>query len=421
MSKKNQLSRRSFIKTTGLAAAGASTLSAKSYSRILGANDRLNTAIVGCGGIARSHLSALLRLRESDNIEISAVCDVYKSRAQGFQDQILKVGGNPESHQDYRKVLEMSGIDYITIATPEHQHCVQTLAALDTGRHVYCEKPITRTVDEAHEVLDKVRATGLKMQVGVQGMSDDSYSSANTAIREGAIGPVIQAQIDYVRNHSAGRGPWRTGVSSDAPQPADLDWDAWLGSAPKRGWDPHRYYEWRCYQEYSGGIATDLFIHRLSRIMRACDLTYPKHIVGMGGITLWDDGRDLPDNFELMAEYPAIEGISPGMNVYVLGTMGNRRRNDHVIRGHKGSLVFNREGWEIHDEETRKVTRKHKKTGAEDIFLHHQNLHAAIRSGKPLNCPAEFGVYGITTVAGANRSWAESKLLKWDPERRNWV
>jgi len=293
--------------------------------------------------------------------------------------------------------------------------------ALEAGLHVYCEKPITRTVEEAHEVLDKVEAGGLQMQVGVQGMSDDSYSSAHDAIRQGKLGPIVQAQIDYVRNHPADQGPWRTGVDPDLPKPDDLNWKAWLGSAPRIPWDAARFFEWRCYRDYSGGIATDLFIHRLTRILKACGLTYPVRVAGFGGISLWDDGRDLPDNFEMLLDYPAVQGVTPGMSVHILGTMGNSRRNEHLIRGHKASLVFTPEGWEIIDEDTEEVLEKHEKTGAEDITLHHRNLHAAIRGDGSINCPADLGVYGLTAVAGANQSWFEKKMLSWDSEGRRWA
>ena len=119
---------------------------------------------------------------------------------------------------------------------------------------------------------------------------------------------------------STARGASPTSTPAE-PQPADLDWNAWLADAPKVAWNPHHYFEWRCYSAYSGGIATDLFIHRITRIMRACNLLYPRRVVGMGGIWQWNDGRDLPDNFEMICEYPR------GMTVYVLGTRATASRS----------------------------------------------------------------------------------------------
>jgi predicted dehydrogenase len=269
-------------------------------------------------------------------------------------------------------------------------------------------------------VLDKVRESGLKLQVGVQGMSDDSYSSAQAAIKAGKLGPVVEAQIDYVRPATE-LGPWRTGVDPDLPQPPDLDWETWLGPAPSRPWSAQRFFEWRVYRDYSGGIATDLFIHRLTRILRACDLGLPTRVVGMGGIYLWKDGRDLPDNLEMLAEYPAVDGVTPGMTVHVLGTMANGRSNDHVIRGRDASLIFTREGWDIEDQVTGEVVEQHQKTGAEDVRLHHRNLHSAIRGDEPLLCDAEMGLYGVAAVNGAVDSWFEKKMLTWDSQQDTWV
>ncbi len=418
MSDERSISRRTFLKGAGMAAAAVPLFSARSYGRILGATERMNVGVIGCGGMAESHLSALLRM--SADVDVAAVSDVYETRARHFQDVIWRDGGHADRAVDYRRLLDRGDLDYVLIASPEHWHAQQALDALDAGLDVYCEKPMTHTVEEAFAVLEKVRSSGRKLQVGVQGMSDDSYESANEAIKAGKIGPVVEAQIDYVRNYDE-MGPWRTGVDPDMPKPDDLDWEAWLGPAPSRPWSPRRYFEWRIFRDYSGGVATDLFIHRLTRILKACDLGIPDRVVGMGGIYLWDDGRELPDNMEMLLEYPSVEGITPGMTVHVLGTMGNARPIEHLIRGHEASLLFTSEGWEIVDEGSGEVTERHRKSGGEDVFLHHQNLHAAIRDDAPLNCDAALGLHGVVAVAGAVDSWFEKKMLNWDERRDNWA
>lgn len=414
----SSFTRRRFIKTTGSLAAGSALLSAKSVARAAGANDRLNMAVVGCGGIATGgHLPGLLRLRKENDIEIVAVCDIYDTVAKGYAEKIKADGGDPKVFHSHKDVLALKDLDYVLVATPEHRHAELTLDALDAGKHVYCEKPMTHTIEEGQRVLAKARKTGLKLQVGVQGMADDSYSSALEAIRQGKIGPVIEAQIEYVRNYRE-HGPWRefTARYKD-PKPADLDWEAWLGPAPRRPWDPARYWDWRCYSDYSGGIATDLFVHRLTRILKACDLKFPEHVVGMGGIYLWNDGRDLPDNFEMLAEYGPVKDVTPGMTVRVLGTMGNEFGSDHCIRGHDGTLIFTPTGWEIRSDKG-EVVDKHQKKGGEDQYLHHKNHHDAIRHNAPLNCPPELGLYAVVAVRMANRSWFEKKMMKWDANRQ---
>jgi len=418
MATNNHLTRRSFLRTSSALAAGMTAMSAKSYARVLGANDRLNMAIIGCGSIGNAHLKSLLPMRKEKTVEILAVCDIYDTRARQFHKKIQAEGGDPKTFRDYHDVLALKDLDYVAITTPEHWHAQMTVDALSAGKHVYCEKPITHTIEQTQVVVDKVKKTGLKMQVGVQGMSDDSYASAHEAIVAGKLGPVIEAQIEYCRWHPLKRGPWRK-KSTDAnmAKPDDLDWDTWLGSAPKRAWDPRRYFEWRNYKDYSGGIATDLFVHRITRIIKACGLAFPTRVVGMGGIYLWPDGRELPDNYEMLAEYPAIEGVTPGMTVHVLGTLANRHIIEHCIRGQKATLIFEGKGWRIVEEQTKKVLETHKRTGKEDIGLHHKNLHAAIRDNAPLNCPAELGQYGLVSVAMGNLSWFEKKMITWDAKK----
>lgn len=413
MKSQSRMSRRAFFKTGAAMSALAAGFSARSLARVPGANERLNIGVIGCGGMAEGHLRALLELSGADNLEVIGVCDVYETRARNFHDRIVKAGGRSKVITDYRELLALRDLDSVLIATPEHWHARQTLDALEAGKHVYCEKPLTHTISEAQAVVAKARETGLKLQVGVQGMSDDSYASAYEAIRSGKLGPVVQAQIDYVRNYPIDRGPWRKEINADAPKPDDLNWDEWLGSAPRRPWSAARYYEWRNYRDYSGGIATDLWVHRITRILKGCGLGYPSRVAAFGGIYLWPDGRELPDNMEMIAEFPAVEGITPGMTLHVLGTMGNNRPIEHCIRGHAATLLFTKEGWDIVDQESGKVMETHKKTGAENISLHHRNHHAAIRTGAALACPPELGLYGVVSANLANESWFQGKVMTW--------
>jgi predicted dehydrogenase len=413
----DSVNRRTFLTTAGKTTFAATlatsvAFTAKSYARVLGANDRIGVGLIGAGVIGHAHMEVLNNLREKNNLLPVAVADCWKTRADKGKDLI----GAAHSLVDYRKILEMKEIDYVIVAVPEHWHSKMTMDAMDAGKAVYCEKPMTHTIPEAQAVMKKQKETGRPLQIGVQAMSDDSYISARDAIRKGVIGKVVQAQICYVRRYDAKAGPWRVPkeVAEHPTKPTDLDWSAWLGSAQKRDWDPHHYFEWRCYSAYSGGICTDLFIHRITRIMRACDLLYPRRVVGMGGIWQWPDGRDLPDNIEMICEYPR------GMTVYVLGTMSNRVEIDHLIRGYRGTLQFTDTGWVAKDKDG-KVLAEHRKTGDEDQNLHHTNLHNHLRNGEPLNCPIELGMAGVVAVNMANESWRSNQMMGWDRENQKMV
>lgn len=401
------LNRRSFL-AAGSVAAATVAFSARSYARVIGANDRIRMGFIGVGGMGSGHVDACIALKDKDNLEFLGAADCWQTRAEAAASKL-----GTKAFTDYRKLLE-TDIDYVTIATPEHRHWQMTVDAMDAGKAVYVEKPMTHTIPQAQAVMKKAKETKMPLQVGVQAMSDDSYASAAVAIKKGVIGKVVQAQIEYVRRYDK-EGPWRDpSLKEDTPKPADLDWNAWLGDAPKVDWNPHHYFEWRNYSAYSGGICTDLFIHRITRIMKACNLLYPRRVVGMGGIWQWPDGRDLPDNFEMICEYPR------GMTVYVLGTMSNRVGIDHLIRGYRGTLYFTGSGWVAKDKDG-KVLDQHQKTGGEDIVLHHTNLHNHLRNGEPLNCPVELGMAGVVAVNMANESWRSSTMMGWDAKAEKMV
>ncbi|MGC4004787.1 MAG: Gfo/Idh/MocA family oxidoreductase [Pirellulales bacterium] len=194
------MSRRCFL---GAGLVGATTLafSAKSYARIAGANERIRTAFIGVGGMGSGHVEACKSLKGKDNLDFLGVADCWKTRA----DEAAASLGT-QGYTDYRKILELKDVDYVTIAVPEHTHAEITMAAMDAGKAVYCEKPMTHSIPEAQAVMKKQKATGRPLQIGVQAMSDDSYKSAGKAIAEGVIGQVVQAQIEYVRRYGK-QGP----------------------------------------------------------------------------------------------------------------------------------------------------------------------------------------------------------------------
>jgi predicted dehydrogenase len=353
-------------------------------------------------------------MKESDNVEIGAVCDIYRNRLDAAAG---KTGGKP--FKEYKEVLAQKDLDYVLIATPEHWHHQMVLDSLAAGKHVYVEKPMTHTIKQAQEVAHKMRDSKLKLQVGVQGMSDESYEVANQYIRDGVLGKVVMAQIDYSRNYA--KDFWAYDIDPDAKPGENLDWKAWLGPAPDRPWDPRRYFQWRRYWDYSGGIATDLFIHRVTRILKAAALTFPERVVATGGKWNFTDSvAEIPDTFNMLCDYPG------GPTVVLISSMANGTPIDHVIRGHYATLQFTREGFEIKPDAKIVAEEKpanaeaikpitYKKTGAEDVLLHHRNLQAAIRTGEKLRCDHMLGYYGVVVTMMGIESYRERKYLRWNP------
>jgi predicted dehydrogenase len=386
----------------------ASLLTARGYAAIDGANERLRIGVIGAGGMATGHMKSLVKMRDTDNLEIVNVCDIYDKRLDAGA---KLTGGKPL--KDYRQLLDNKDIDYVLIAVPEHWHFQMAMDALDAGKHVYVEKPMTHTIEQSHQLVQKVQASGKKLQVGVQGMSDESYAVACEHIKAGQLGSIVLAQIDYSRNY---QGDFWAGndypIDADAKPGVNLDWAAWLGPAPKREWDPERYFRWRRYWDYSGGIATDLFIHRATRLLKAMDLTFPEYVVATGGKFEFKDSiAEIPDTFDVLADYPG------GPTMQLVSSMANDTPVDHMIRGHKATLYFTPTGFTIKPQEPYEKDMQpitYVKKGAEDLTLHHRNLQAAIRSNQPLNCDCMLGMYGVVLCDMAVESFRNRQYLKWD-------
>src|SRR4051794_23038092 len=243
-------------------------------------------------------------------------------------------------------------------------------------------------------------------------MSDDSYLTAHKYISDGVLGHIVLAQIDYSRNHAGDfwADPMYK-IDDDVKPGVNLDWKTWLGDTPKREFDPDRFHRWRKYWEYSGGISGDLFVHRVTRIIKSLGLTFPDYGTAAGGRYVFKTKGDVPDTMDVLLDYPE------GMTVQLVSSMANDRKIDHLLRGHKATLEFNQTGFTIvpqslFKDEVKEVV--YKKSGAEDVLLHHLNLQAAIRKGDALNCPPELGLYGVVASEMGVQSLRRRAYMKWD-------
>jgi predicted dehydrogenase len=401
----DSLTRRTFL-------AAASTMTAKAYTRVRGANDRLRIGVIGCGGMAGGHMRAMNRMKEAENIEVGYTCDLWDKR----RDEAAQLtGGKPIT--DYRKVLDDPDIDYVLVATPEHWHAQITLDAASAGKHIYCEKPMTYSVEEARKVVAKVKQTGVKMQVGVQGMSDESYEVAHEYVQKGTLGKVVIATIDYSRNHKDDF--WLYKEDPDIKPGVNFDWNTWQGNTKKRAFDPEIFFSWRRFWAYSGGIASDLFVHRVTRIIKSLGLTFPDKAVASGGKFQFPNSKaEIPDTFNMLLDYPE------GVTVQLVSSMANDTPVQHVLRGHKATLEFNRTGFNIipqglYKDEVQPVT--YQKKGAEDLTLHHKNLQAAIRKGEALKCDCTLGYYGVVAARMGVESYRRRKYMAWDKTKERMV
>jgi predicted dehydrogenase len=357
---RKKLNRRNFLKTTA-AGAAALSLTAASARRVYGANERLGVAFLGTGGRCQIHIDIINKLKkDGKGVAPVAVCDVWDGNdevqkgGRGLYPSAKKCGldAGDKKHvtKDYRRLLELPEVDVVCVAAPDHWHAKMCTDAAEAGKDVYCEKPMTRTIDEAHVVVDAMKKHNRVMSVGVQSMADPRWRMAHDLIASGKIGHVAQAQTSYYRNSDVGQ--WRYYHLTRDMTPKTIDWDLFLGHAfqvkgidkplgPKIPFDRAVYGQWRCYWPFGGGMFTDLFVHQTTHMIAAMGVRYPKRVVGAGGIYLEYDGRDVPDVATVVADY------EEGCQLVIMATMIASYPIEELIRGHLATIKFMNDGFEI--------------------------------------------------------------------------
>jgi len=306
---------------------------ALAYSRVIGANDRINLALIGAGSRGTWITKKFAKIGAEDNpAQVVAVCDVYQKRVN--ENRALY---NCDGYLDWREVIARKDVDAVIVATPDHWHAPIALAALESGKDVYVEKPMCHTVDEARRLVETVRATKGVLQVGSQTTSAPQWWRAKQAIADGAIGQMVMSQGSYHRNSTEGEWNWPIdpGAGPEGKGESFVDWNMWLGAATKRPWDPDRFFRFRKFWDYSGGIATDLFFH-VAAPLNVCwpEPQFPSKVTSAGGICVFKDSREVPDTFHLIGEYPG------GHSVVFSSSMANSQHIPGLIRGHLGTIIM---------------------------------------------------------------------------------
>lgn len=315
------LSRRGFL--------GMNAAAAVAPAHRVSANDRVRFACIGCGARAHELMRALL---VHPDVEIASLCDAYTGRVERAQE---RVGGKARVLKDYRESLTDSSIDALVVATPDHWHKQMVLDALASGKDVYCEKPLTFKPVEGVEIIAAAKKSGRIVQVGSQGMSGASQNRAKEMIRQGRLGKVTMIRAAYNRNTAS--GAWIYPIPPDAG-PGTVNWEMFLGSAPKRQFDLARFFRWRCYEDYSGGIATDLFVHLCTTIHYLMDARMPSRVIALGNLYRWKESRDVPDTLNAILEYPE------GFTVNLSSTFNNQSAAEQSFQflGTEGTVSL---GW----------------------------------------------------------------------------
>jgi predicted dehydrogenase len=406
----DKITRRDFLRRTaaGAIVLGAGALARPARSQVAGANERIGVGVIGCGGMGTGHLRALVDMaaKGEESLAVIAVCDIYELR----KERAKSISGAQVFH-DYHDMLQLPDLDAVFIATPDHWHARMAIDAMEAGKDVYVEKPMTLYWQEAKEVAGTASRTGRVLQVGAQSTSEDIWWQARWLIRAGTLGKLLWTQTGYCRNTK--EGEWNWPMDPEA-SPQNLDWKRFLGSAPKRPFDPERFFRFRKYWDYSGGIATDLLYHQLAHLQVALGPEFPKRVVAAGGIYAFPD-REVPDTFHAVVDYPTDH------SVVMLSSMANRQSLPDVIRGHEATMYFQDGQVVVIPEDEFKKDRSEMRVKPEPRSGHRKNFFECMRSRKRPHCDALTGYKVMVAIGLTVESYRKQKAMLFDAVREEVV
>lgn len=362
-----KMNRRSFVSSAAAGMAGVFP-TVQDLAAARGASARIVTAFIGVGGMGRANLKDFLLMKD---VAVAAVCDVWEHN----RDLAVKMtegqpAGKARAFSDFRRVLELKDVDAVVVATPDHWHALPVILACEAGKDVYVEKPLAHNIYEGRKIVEAARRHGRVVQMGTQQRSGRHYQEAFQLIREGKIG-----KISYVAAWNYGNeSPRGIGNPPDGDPPPGLDWDMYLGPAPKVPFNPNRFItSFRWFWDYAGGMMTDWGTHHIDSVHLAMDVKAPDAVAAAGGKYFLKDNRQTPDTLEVTYEYPGF--ILTYTNLTLNSRSGQSRIYGIEFYGTEGTLFIDRSGYEIFPE-----TRG---TGEEPAPPYLRQLHAEEQPSEP--------------------------------------
>ena len=400
------------------------------------ANDQIQLAVIGAGGMGMADVETALSI---PGVRLVAVADCFDGRLATARENY---GQDLFATRDYREVLARDDIDAVICATPDHWHKRISVEALTAGKSVYCEKPMVHSIAQGADVVKAQNESGKTFQVGSQGMSSLGNEKAKELLAAGEIGELNYAEGFWARNDPI--GAWQYAIPENATEET-IDWEMFLGDAPRKPYDPLRIFRWRNYRDYGTGVSGDLFVHLFSSLHFITSSVGPRKIMAQGGLRYWKDGREVPDILLGMFDYPETEAHPPfnlSLRVnFVDGTSGTTflrlvgsegamdvTWTEVVLRRNKAvspTDVFNQRKADEMDQGVE--ARKQMLPPAESIFMvedgymgahfdHFMNFFRGVRDGRPVNEDAEFGLRAAAPALACNDSYFGDQIVAWDPE-----
>jgi predicted dehydrogenase len=465
MSEIDQPTRRSFLRSAAAVSAAPAVattqLGERAYAlhreddpprpATAGPNDRIRIATIGMGIIGFIDTDTA---RKVPGVELVAVADLYEGRRIRAREVY---GDHVATCVDYREILGRKDVDAVLVCVPDHWHARIACDAMRAGKAVYCEKPMVRAVEEGPEVISVQKETGAVFQVGSQYASSILYDKVKELIQKGSIGAVNAIEARYNRNSAI--GAWQYSIPVDA-SPQTVDWDRFLGDAPKCPFDAVRFFRWRNYWDYGTAVAGDLFVHLLTGIHHATGSWGPTRIAGMGGQRYWKDGRDVYDVIMGLLDYPETEAhpsftlslqtnfedggggdtsfrfvgsegvINVSFTALTLTGPGIQQPTaDQVLKGYNSVRTFSEAGQKAfaerylaeHPETPKSKPREPVKftvpAGYDERYDHFVNFFKSVREGKPVYEDAVFGYRAAAPALLCNQSYRLGRIIGWDPDR----
>jgi predicted dehydrogenase len=421
-----KIDRRTFIQAAGAVAGTAIASTALSYDRILGANDRIALGHIGIGNRGSGLHTMASKLKDKYNVETVAVCDLWKNNRERAATRTTQYYGRaPKAVQHPDELLAMKDVDAVFIATPEHSHSPMLKKTVEAGKHAYCEKPMGNVLEEVKAARDAVKQRDRVVQIGTQHRSEPYQLAAREMLRTGVLGDVSKYEI--VWNYNGPR--WRGRPEVKLIRPEDTDWKTWLMTKPDRPFDPQLYFEFRLYREFSSGIPDQWMSHGIDLVHFFMNETPPRSIMSHGGVFAWHDGRQNPDTFQALVEYPTFL-------VSYATSFGNDCDSFSRIMGKKATLVnIGGEGsprWKLveekgNHEDNPTIERPERwvtlpgddkpgpiNIGDEDLS-HMSNWFECMRSGdKKTHATVDNGFLHAVAVIMAAQSYWQGKRLYYD-------
>jgi predicted dehydrogenase len=410
-------SRRDFLKQAALGTAGlAIGLNAKSYARILGANDRVNFAIIGLHGRGYAHLECI---RQNKGTMVTHICDVDRRELDKFAAATKKAfNADPKTEKDFRKVLESKDVDAITIATPEHWHTHMAVMGLQAGKHVYVEKPSSHNAREGELLVQAQKKYGKLVQLGSQQRSSEHTIEVIGKIKEGLIGKPYFGKCWYSNTRKS------IGVGKLAPVPEYLDWELWQGPAPRRPYKDNIHpYNWHWFWNWGTGETLNNGTHEVDICRWALGLDYPNTVSASGGRYHFNDDWEFYDT--LVTSYNYDDAMITWECMSCQGKEYYGRSRGSTIHGTKGTVLIDRSGYQVYDLNDKLLNefKTEKNNSTQDLqsidsmtTRHFGNLINAIRDGERLRSPIAEGNISVTMLLLSNIAWKMDRVLHLDKQ-----